>query len=98
MSDLPESTLDALTTGRHGFEFDEDGNFRGASGTAAVGLYRLITIQNALAFEVRTGMKMSRVSALKAANAALGTNYKRKQKALDHITAVLDAARGVGVE
>jgi hypothetical protein len=98
MSELPESTLEALTNGPKGFDFDEEGNFRGASGAPAVGLFRIITIQNALQFEIKTGMKMSRMSALKAANQVLGTNYKRKQKALDHITAVLDAAKGLGVE
>ena len=97
MSELPESTLEALTNGPKGFDFDEEGNFRGASGQAAVGMFRIIMIQNALQFEFRTGMKMSRVSALAAANQVLGTDYRRKQKALDHITAVLDAAKGLGL-
>jgi hypothetical protein len=64
-----------------------------ASGPAAVHLVRLITIRSALNFEVNTGMKMSRVSALKAANAALGTNYKRKAQALAAIDAILEEVK-----
>ena len=40
--------------------------------------------------ELKTGMKMtSRGSTLAKANEMLGTNYKRKQQALDHLEAVL---------
>ena len=40
--------------------------------------------------EVKTGMKMSsRYSTLSVANEVLGTNYKRKAKALEHLEAVL---------
>jgi hypothetical protein len=86
---VPQSTQSAIENGAKGFEFREDGSFAAATGPDAVALYRLKVIQNALAFEIKTGMKMSRVSALKAANRALGTNYKRKQQALDHLTLLL---------
>jgi hypothetical protein len=89
---LPERTLNAVTKGREGFDYDDEGNFRGATGPAAVGLFRLKMIKSSLEFEIKTGMKMSRVSALKAANADLGTNYRRKQQALDHITSLLESA------
>ena len=89
MTTLPQSTQSALENGAAGFEHDAEGNFRGAIGQDAVMLYRLRVIQRSLAFEIKTGMKMSRVSALKAANASLGTNYKRKQQALDHLDSLL---------
>jgi len=96
---LPERTLDALTEGRHGFVFNEDGSWAGADGHAAVDLYRLLVIQSALKFEVsHPGFKMSRHSALKAANSVLGTTHRTKAKALEHLTAVLDAAKGEGIE
>jgi hypothetical protein len=95
---IPDRTLDALTEGRRGFVFNEDGTWAGADGRAAVDLYRLLVIQSALKFEIKTGMKMSRHSALKAANSVLGASHRRKQAALDHLTAVLDAAKGAGIE
>jgi hypothetical protein len=92
MSELPERTLEAVTKGREGFEYHEDGSFAIASGPAAVGLIRLKMIKTTLEFEIKTGMKMSRVSALKAANADLGTNYRTKKQALAHITSLLKSA------
>jgi len=86
---VPQSTQSAIENGAKGFEFREDGSFAMASGPDAVALYRLKVIQNALAFEIKTGMKMSRASALKAANGALGTTYRTKQKALDHLNSIL---------
>ena len=86
---IPQSTQSAIENGAQGFEYRENGDFAGAYTPDAVALYRLKVIQNALAFEIKTGMKMTRVSALKAANGALGTNYKRKQQALDHLTSIL---------
>lgn len=85
---LPQKTQDALDHGREGMSFSEHGTFM-ASGQDAVQLYRLAVIQRSLAFEIETGMKMSRFSALKAANAALGTNYKRKAQALAAMNEIL---------
>ena len=85
---LPQKTQDALDHGREGMTAHESGMFS-ADGPEAVQLFRLLTIRNALEFEIRTGMKMSRISALAAANDALGTNYRRKQKALDHMNDIL---------
>jgi hypothetical protein len=43
-----------------------------------------------LKLEVKTGMNWSsRFSTLAVANQMLGTNYKRKAKALEHVEAVL---------
>lgn len=85
--DLPERTLDALTKGHEKIEPLPGGGWIAAG--EGVDLFRLITIKHALAFEIRTGMKMSRRSALKAANQALGTSYRRKQQAYDHIDSLL---------
>lgn len=85
---IPQSTQSAIENGAQGFETSESGAFM-ATGPDAVNLYRLLVIRKSLEFEIRTGMKMTRVSALKAANAALGTNYKTKQKALNHLNDLL---------
>lgn len=87
---LPNETLDAVTKGREGFDYDSEGNFAGAGGVDAINLFRLHTLHSSLKLEVRTGMKMSsRYSTLSVANEVLGTNYKRKAKALEHLEAVL---------
>lgn len=87
---LPNETLDAVTKGREGFDYDSEGNFTGAGGTDAINLLRLHTLYSTLKLEVKTGMKWSsRFSTLAVANQMLGTNYKRKAKALEHVEAVL---------
>jgi hypothetical protein len=85
---LPQKTQDAIDYGRDGITVREGGGMS-ADGEAAVHLYRLHVIQHSLDFEIKTGVKMSRFSALKAANAALGTNYKRKAQALAHMNELL---------
>jgi hypothetical protein len=90
---LPTETLDALTKGREGFSYDEEGNFRGAGGREAVDLLILHSLVSYLRLEIKTGMKMTaKASTLRKANEMLGTNYKRKQQALDHLEAVLSMA------
>lgn len=86
MSDLPERTLAAVTKGHEKIMATPGGFFMVEEG---VDLYRLIVIRRALKFEIETGMKMTRPSALKAANQALGTNYRHKQQALDHLDSLL---------
>jgi hypothetical protein len=87
---LPNETLDAVTKGREGFDYDSEGNFTGAGGTDAINLLRLHTLYSTLKLEVKTGMNWSsRFSTLAVANQMLGTNYKRKAKALEHVEAVL---------
>ncbi len=87
---LPTETLDAVTRGRQGFSYDEEGNFRSAGGREAMDLFILISLRSYLRLEIKTGMKMTaKASTLKKANQMLGTNYKRKQQALDHLEAVL---------
>jgi hypothetical protein len=87
---LPNETLDAVTKGREGFDYDTEGNFTGAGGTDAMNLLRLHTLYSTLKLEVKTGMNWSsRFSTLAVANQMLGTNYKRKAKALEHVEAVL---------
>jgi hypothetical protein len=87
---LPNETLDAVTKGREGFDYDTEGNFTGAGGTDAMNLLRLHTLYSTLKLEVKTGMNWSsKFSTLAVANQMLGTNYKRKAKALEHVEAVL---------
>jgi hypothetical protein len=87
---LPNETLDAVTKGREGFDYDEDGNFTGCAGEEAINLFKLHTLYSTLKLEVKTGMNWSsRFSTLAVANEMLGTDYKRKAKALEHVEAVL---------
>jgi hypothetical protein len=62
-------------------------------GSNATNLYRLMVLQKALTLEIRTGMKMTRGSALAAANRAMGTNYRRKVQAADALTDVIEMLR-----
>jgi hypothetical protein len=90
---LPNETLDAVTKGREGFNYTEDGEFQGASGREAVDLFILHSLVSYLRLEIKTGMKMTaRASTLAKANEVLGTNYKRKDKALAHLEQVLELA------
>lgn len=90
---LPQETLDALSEGRKGFSYTEDGEFQGAGGREAVNLFVLHILVSSLRLEVETGMRMTaKASTLAKANAVLGTNYKRKDKALAHLEQVLELA------
>lgn len=87
---LPSNTLNALTQGREGFDYDKEGNFQGAGGEQAIDLLRLHYIYSYLGLELKTGMKYSnRINLLALANEAMGTEYKRKQKAYEHMTHLL---------
>lgn len=89
-AEIPERTKAALDHGREKFSYYEDGSFAGADGPEGVDLFRLHVIRQALAFEVKhPGMKMTRMSALKAANEVMGTTYRTKKKALDAIELLL---------
>lgn len=85
---LPQKTQDALAKGADGIEVAETGTIM-AVGPDAVNLYRLVAIKHALGFELRTGMKMSRVSALAAARQATGENFRTKQQAYDFLNTLL---------
>lgn len=90
---LPQETLDALSEGRKGFSYTEDGQFQGAGGREAVNLFILHSLVSYLRLEIKTGMRMTaKASTLAKANAVLGTNYKRKDKALAHLEQVLALA------
>jgi len=90
---LPQDTLDALSNGRKGFNYTEDGQFQGASGKHAVDLFVLHSLVSYLRLEIITGMRMTaKASTLAKANEVLGTNYKRKDKALAHLEQVLHLA------
>ena len=87
---LPNETIDALAKGREGFNYNKDGDFSGAGGVDAMNLLRLHSLRSALRLETTTNLKISRkVNTLKVANEMLGTNYKRKQQALDHLETLL---------
>jgi hypothetical protein len=85
---LPQNTQNALANGADGIEVAETGSIM-AVGHDAVNLYRLVAIKHALGFELRTGMKMSRVSALAAAREATGENFRNKQQAYDFLNTLL---------
>jgi hypothetical protein len=86
---LPEHTIEALTNGHQHMEFNENGDMTSANGSG-VDLYVLVSLVSWIKLELKTGMKMTRHgSTLKKANEMLGTNYKRKQQALDHLESLL---------
>jgi hypothetical protein len=90
---LPEHTLEALTNGANNMSFNENGEMTSASGSG-VDLYVLLSLVSWIKLELKTGMKMTRHgSTLKKANEMLGTNYKRKQQALDHLEALLSVLK-----
>jgi hypothetical protein len=90
---LPEQTLEALTNGQNHMSFNENGELTSASGSG-VDLYVLISLVSWIKLELKTGMKMTRNgSTLKKANEMLGTNYKRKQQALDHLESLLSVLK-----
>lgn len=86
---LPEQTLEALTNGHNHMEFNENGEMTSASGSG-VDLYVLVSLIGWIKLELKTGMKITaKGSTLRKANEVLGTNYKRKQQALDHLEGLL---------
>jgi len=86
---LPEQTLEALTNGHNHMEFNENGEMTSASGSG-LDLYVLVSLIGWIKLELKTGMKITaRGSTLRKANEVLGTNYKRKQQALDHLEGLL---------
>jgi hypothetical protein len=90
---LPTRTLDALTEGREGFDYDTEGNFTGCGGEKSIDLLRLHMLYSSMQLELKTGMKISRnVNTLRVANQLLGTNYKRKAQALAHLESVMAIA------
>jgi hypothetical protein len=90
---LPEETLEALTNGANNMTFNENGEMTSASGSG-VDLYILLSLISWIELELKTGMKMTRHgSTLRKANEMLGTNYKRKQQALDHLKALMSVLK-----
>lgn len=90
---IPSKTLDALTEGREGFSYDTEGNFTGAGGEKSIDLLRLHYLYSSMKLELKTGAKISRnVNTLKVANQMLGTDYKRKEKALAHLESLMKLA------
>ena len=55
---IPSKTLDALTEGREGFDYDAEGNFSGAGGEKSVDLLRLHYLYSSMKLELKTGMKI----------------------------------------
>ncbi len=90
---IPSKTLDALTEGREGFRYDAEGNFTGCGGEKSIDLLRLHYLHSSMKLELKTGAKISRnVNTLKVANQLLGTNYKRKAQALEHLESIMKLA------
>lgn len=61
---------------------------------AAIEAFRLSTIIRSLEFEVRTGMKMTRISALKAAQRDYGIKSRTKAGAIVELQEILDNMEG----
>ena len=90
---LPERTLEAVTNGAKHMDFNENGEMTSAGGSG-VDLYVLISLVSWIKLELKTGMKMTaKGSTLKKANQMLGTNYRRKQQALDHLESLLSCLK-----
>lgn len=90
---IPNKTLNALTEGREGFSYDLEGNFSGAGGEKSINLLRLHYLRSSIKLELKTGIKISRgVNTLRVANQMLGTNYKRKTQALEHLESIMELA------
>lgn len=90
---LPSKTLDALTEGREGFNYDTEGNFTGCGGEKSIDLLRLHMLYSSMSLEIKTGMKISQnVNTLKVANELLGTSYRRKTQAFAHLESVMALA------
>lgn len=89
MSELPVGTQNALANGRNGISATQGGGFI-ADTPDSIALVRLMTVKSGLKFEIATGIKASRVSILKVANSMLGTSYRTKKQALNHIDALLE--------
>lgn len=86
---LPQNTQNALDNGAAGIKVIPETGAVMMVGIDAVTLCRLIAIKHALAFEIKTGMKMSRVSALAAARQATGENFRTKVQALMFLETLL---------
>ena len=87
---IPSKTLDALTEEREVYSYDTEGNFTGAGGEKSIDLLRLHYLYSSMKLELKTGAKISRnVNTLKVANQMLGTDYKRKEKALAHLESLM---------
>lgn len=55
-----------------------------------IAFVQLLAVRSGLRMEIATGMKMSRgVSMLKVANRICGTNFRRKEAALEHLNGLL---------
>ena len=90
---IPVETINAVTEGRKGFEYHEDGHLQAVSGEEGINLLRLHYLYSSMKLELNTRMKISgKVNTLKVANQMLGTNYKRKQKAFEHLESLMAMA------
>jgi hypothetical protein len=69
---IPNDTLDALTKGRSGFKYYEDGQLMSASGDEAVNLFVLHSLVAYLKLEIKTGM--STVGAANELRKLMGSN------------------------
>lgn len=64
-----------------------------------IDMLRVITMRQALKFEVETGMKMTRIPVLPAVNERFGTDFRTKKKALAFLNDLfdqIDAAKAAG--
>lgn len=58
-------------------------------------LFRLLSLKQAMAFEVKTGMKMCRINPFNIAREEFGIKARKKVDVLEQFTALL-ASHGIG--
>ena len=92
MIEVNKTVASALTNGPANIHGSGGGTT--FEGLDAINLYRIVMFQKALALEMRTGMKMTRGSVLKATNALCGTNFRTKKAAHDYLTSLIAYVKG----
>lgn len=92
MIEVNETVAAALTNGPA--NINGSGGATVFDGPDAVNLYRIVMFQKMLAIEMRTGLKSTRGSLLKAVNAMCGTNFRTKRAAHDYLTSLIAYVKG----
>ena len=92
MIEVNKTVASALTNGPANIDSNDAGTT--FDGPDAVNLYRIVMFHHALALEMRTGMKMTRGSVLKATNAMCGTNFRTKRAAHDYLASLIAYVKG----
>jgi len=92
MIEVNKTVASALTNGPANIK--EAGGATVFDGPDAINLYQIVMFQKMLAIEMRTGMKCTRGSLLKAVNAMCGTNFRTKNAAHVYLTSLIAYVKG----